>query len=242
MKTTRAKRKPTPAQRAARERFAEMARSGAFKKAGGRKANPVGNLANLKKRYQTLLLTMADLRDDLKGRKKGLPDDEFAQGYSDAELSELIAKYQTKAQDLREAIAMYEGQRKTNPAKKTRKTVSQKISQLTREGYPQRQAVAIALNEERAGKVRRNPAAKKNGPFYFALVPDDGGFAYGMDDRTPVQFIFTNRDRTRGIYRSFALPFSVTGNPAFQAWAASLPGNAVFASLKELRETLRAYT
>jgi len=71
------KRKPTPAQLAARERFAEMARSGAFK----RKA-------------------------------------------------------------------------KRNPAKKT---VSQKISQLTREGYPQKQAVAIALNEQRAGKVKRNP-------------------------------------------------------------------------------------
>lgn len=46
MKTT-TKRKPTPAQMAARERFAEMARSGAFKKAGAkkrmttRKANPV---------------------------------------------------------------------------------------------------------------------------------------------------------------------------------------------------------
>jgi hypothetical protein len=41
MKTT-TKRKPTPAQLAARERFAEMARSGAFKKAGAsrRKANP----------------------------------------------------------------------------------------------------------------------------------------------------------------------------------------------------------
>ena len=73
------KRKPTPAQIAARERFAEMARSGAFK----RKA-------------------------------------------------------------------------KRNPAKKT---VSQKISQLTREGYPQKQAVAIALSEERAGKVKRNPRA-----------------------------------------------------------------------------------
>ncbi len=40
VKTTRAKRTPTPAQLAARERFAEAARSGAFKKAGGRKANP----------------------------------------------------------------------------------------------------------------------------------------------------------------------------------------------------------
>jgi hypothetical protein len=117
-KNPAAKRTPTPAQLAARERFAEAARSGAFKKAGAsrRKANPVGNLANLKKRYQTLLLTMADLRDDMKRRKKGLPDDEFMQGYSDAEVSALLTKYQTKAQDLREAIAMYEGQRKANPA------------------------------------------------------------------------------------------------------------------------------
>lgn len=72
------RKKPTPAQLAARERFAEMARSGAFK-------------------------------------------------------------------------------RGKNPAKKT---VSQKISQLTREGYPQRQAVAIALSEERKGKVKRNPAPR----------------------------------------------------------------------------------
>ena len=44
--------------------------------------------------------------------------------------------------------------RRTNPAKKT---VSQKISQLVHEGYPQRQAVAVALSEQRAGKVKRNP-------------------------------------------------------------------------------------
>ena len=37
---TSAKRTPTPAQLAARERFAEMARAGSFKKAGGRKSNP----------------------------------------------------------------------------------------------------------------------------------------------------------------------------------------------------------
>lgn len=89
MKTT-TKRKPTPAQLAARERFAEMARSGAFKKAG--------------------------------------------------------AKKRTAA--------------KTNPAKR-KPTVSRKISQLVREGYPQKQAVAVALSEERAGKVRRNPTAAK---------------------------------------------------------------------------------
>jgi hypothetical protein len=47
--------------------------------------------------------------------------------------------------------------RAKNPVKKT---VSQKISQLVHEGYPQKQAVAVALNEQRAGKVKRNPAAK----------------------------------------------------------------------------------
>jgi len=46
---------------------------------------------------------------------------------------------------------------KRNPAKKT---VSQKISQLMREGYPQKQAVAIALSEKREGKVKANPAKK----------------------------------------------------------------------------------
>lgn len=43
---------------------------------------------------------------------------------------------------------------KSNPGKKT---VSQKISQLVHEGYPQKQAVAIALSEQRAGKVKKNP-------------------------------------------------------------------------------------
>jgi hypothetical protein len=45
----------------------------------------------------------------------------------------------------------------TNPAKKT---VSKKISQLVHEGYPQRQAVAVALSEQRSGKVKRNPSKR----------------------------------------------------------------------------------
>lgn len=284
MKTTRAKRKPTPAQLAARERFAEMARSGAFAKGRKRKANPTDSdkvskgIAYAQKRYKETgkhyfvtneghsALDVPDNRKayegmgleivyttKAKGRKKnpapagntwlvhlvGKPQSWYATKGSKSAAVRLANMLNRQEGRIKYEVSEADWSRKTNPAKKT---VSQKISQLTREGYPNRQAVAIALNEERAGKVRRNPAAKKNGPFYFALVPDDGGFAYGMDERTPVQFIFTNRDRTRGIYRSFALPFSVTGNPAFQAWAASLPGNAVFASLKELRETLRAYT
>jgi hypothetical protein len=51
------------------------------------------------------------------------------------------------------------GKRKANPKKKT---VSEKISQLVHEGYPQKQAVAVALSEERAGKVKRNPGLYDN--------------------------------------------------------------------------------
>ena len=43
-----------------------------------------------------------------------------------------------------------------NPAK----TVSQEISQQMRKGKPQKQAVAIALEMERAGKVKRNTATR----------------------------------------------------------------------------------
>lgn len=86
-----ATRTPTPAQLAARERFAEMARSGAL------------------------------------NRKR-------------------------KAAAKKKAAAIPLA---SNPRKKT---VSQKISQLVHEGYPQKQAVAVALNEQRAGKVKRNPS------------------------------------------------------------------------------------
>jgi hypothetical protein len=149
MKTT-TKRKPTPAQLAARERFAEMARSGAFKKAGARKrtttrkANPIGDLPKLKKRYQTVLLTMADLRDDQKRRKQGLPDE--MPGYTDAEIANLIARYQAKAQDLREAIAMYEGT-KTNPAKPaaTRRGNPVKYRDIAKDVAPGRVQYAVHM-------------------------------------------------------------------------------------------------
>ena len=158
--------------------------------------NPIGrqqtyelaeeNLANLKKRYQAVLLTMADLRDSLKRRKKGLPDDDM-RGYTDAEISKLIQNFQTKAEDLRGAIAEYEsGNWYKNPARKP--TVSRKISQLTREGYPQRQAVAIALSEQRAGKVRANPAAPARQKMLNISWLTAGGARETMS--VPVEFVF----------------------------------------------------
>jgi hypothetical protein len=57
-----------------------------------------------------------------------------------------------------------------NPRKKT---VSQKISQLRHEGYPQKQAVAVALNEQRAGKVKRNPAKATTVEAYAVICKDE---------------------------------------------------------------------
>lgn len=54
------------------------------------------------------------------------------------------------------------GYLQSNPSKR-KKTVSQKISQLTHEGYPQKQAVAVALSEMRKGKVTKNPTSKARG-------------------------------------------------------------------------------
>ena len=60
---------------------------------------------------------------------------------------------------------------KKNPAKKT---VSQKISQLRHEGYPQRHAVAVALSEQRAGKVKRNPRSTKPKKYYQVSIMQEG--------------------------------------------------------------------
>lgn len=83
--------------------------------------------------------------------------------------------------------------KKRKPAKKT---VSQKISQLVHEGYPQKQAIAIALSEQRGGKVKMNPineaqeftvirwdraknTASGNPVYSFVLKDEEGQLHYG---------------------------------------------------------------
>ena len=126
------KRKPTPAQIAARERFAEMARSGAFKKKAAKRKTTDKNKA-----ISEMILERVERGESVKSAY-------------DAVLGK--GAYERLAGDLYDEIR----KTKSNPRKKT---VSEKISQLSREGYPQKQAVAIALSEERAGKVKRNPRA-----------------------------------------------------------------------------------
>jgi hypothetical protein len=158
--------KTSPAQLAARKRFAEMARSGAFKKATKRKANPLIISAEADKslgyygsrgHIRKLLEDYADSGRVVSVRKKRGSN---AIGVAFSGGKEVtLEKAKIYLEDM-----VNEGILKPSPVKPFRmnnpdkKTVSQKISQLRHEGYPQRQAVAVALSEQRAGKVKRNPS------------------------------------------------------------------------------------
>jgi hypothetical protein len=115
MKTT-TKRKPTPAQLAARERFAEMARSGAFKKAGAsrRKKNPLGETGG---RYE-IRWPSGDVKasyDSLGDAKDFLDDIDRPVGAFvgvDTKTGKVFYSFAYETKMMREG-------RKTNPAKPT---------------------------------------------------------------------------------------------------------------------------
>jgi hypothetical protein len=161
-------KKPTPAQLAARAKFAEMARSGAFKRKAKRKANPaaIHEFARIGKPFfydgRTWKVTAYD------------------------HIGETIEAATTdrKSPFRRERINVSELMTGRRPIKRnpTKKTVSEKISQLVREGYPQKQAVAVALSEERAGKVKRNPSAFK----WKRITDEDGTVQTAMVDGAEV--------------------------------------------------------
>lgn len=148
-----AKKKASPAQLAARKKFAEMARSGAFKKAkraADRDKNPA----------------------------------------------------------------------KTAKRKPAKKTVSQKISQLVHEGYPQKQAVAVALSEKRAGKVKSNPMGEKFvvGKYYETRSIGDQNIKIGAT-------VLSRTDKTvkvkgtDGLMKSsYRLSMDHNGNECFYPW------------------------
>ena len=115
---------------------------------------------------------------------------------------------------------------------------------------------SFAAETKMLGKVKRNPADRERKPrvvlitnpksrdamkYAYALVLDDGGFTYGMDARTPVTFEFSQRDRKRGVYTSYALPSAAVLNPDFQAMVKSLPGQQFIGTLTELRSLVKKF-
>jgi len=174
---------PSPAQLAARARFAEMARSGslnrkrqiAAKKNASvkRKANPTIDVKWEHYLYgppKGIIGTVDGAQVLIFPIKKSETDDYDMPEWARAVVEIFPSKTHEEAHypagsvqngkdNAHRFVADAKIDRKSNPAKKT---VSQKISQLVHEGYPQKQAVAVALNEQRAGKVKRNPARAKS--------------------------------------------------------------------------------
>jgi hypothetical protein len=144
-----ATKKASPAQLAARKKFAEMARSGAFKKAKrttSRNKNPINKFIVFTElspgKYKQMLVTENKQR-----------------AISVANVNQMENKHSVVEDEVGHLIydaATKKGYLQSNPSKR-KKTVSQKISQLVHEGYPQKQAIAVALSEQRAGKVKMNP-------------------------------------------------------------------------------------
>jgi len=269
-------KKPTPAQLAARAKFAEMARSGAFK----RKKNPTakaatyyvhanlgyGNSAHFKVMATPGVNSVRSAANQVAAHL-GYPvfvssrnERPTAEGLPVVRY-EFIDNDQTKAVDLFVYPAKREGLKyvtlKSNPAKR-KKTVSEKISQLVREGYPQKQAVAVALSEQRAGKVKANPRASnpatgrkgsgtKLNPMstsrvkYVCIGPlEYSGSKYGIDERTPVPFKFTKTEPAAHlVYACYQLPDRLVKSDDFQNFA--YHNKVIYMSLAELKMLLKGY-
>ena len=145
---------PSAAQLAARKKFAEMARNGSLNRkrqiaAKKRAVNPIEENDVDKLRNEFEIYFAGEQKIAKRNGYRINKADEWIRFVDAARLKE-----QKKV--------------KRNPAKKT---VSQKISQLVHEGYPQRQAVAVALNEQRKGKVKRNPAGMVKGYAVVCMHP-----------------------------------------------------------------------
>ena len=194
-----ATRTPSPAQLAARARFAEMARNGslnrkrqiAAKKSAGvkRKTNPTSDVKWDNYLYgppKGIIGTVDGAQVLIFPIKKSETDEYDMPEWARAVVEILPSKTHEEAHfpagsvqngkdNAHRFVANAKIGRKSNPAKKT---VSQKVSQLVHEGYPQRQAVAVALNEQRAGKVKSNPGKSKYADFKYCVEAHRYGAEY----------------------------------------------------------------
>jgi hypothetical protein len=105
---------------------------------------------------------------------------------------------------------------KQNPAA----TVSQEISAQIRKGKPQRQAVAIALDMERKGKLKKNPDGKKFtvGKYYEtrSIIDSDTRIGALILDRTDKSVTVRGTDNL--MKQKYRLTTDYQGNEMFFPW------------------------
>jgi hypothetical protein len=143
-----ATKKPTPAQLAARQKFADMVRA--------RAAAAKGKKMPRKNPMESALLHLSGTKYG-QVKQHGHIFTAYVLQKVNTGIGEEMDLLDSKSFKTKSGAANWLAKnygRKTNPRKKT---VSQKISQLEHEGYPHKQSIAIALSEQRKGKVTRNP-------------------------------------------------------------------------------------
>jgi len=146
------KRKPSPAQLAARQKFADMVRARAAAAKGKKMPRKT-----IKKNPTIQYIVYSELSPQK--YKQMLVTENKQRAIQTADINQM-ENYHSVVEDQVGHLIYDAATRKkymTNPRKKT---VSQKISQLEHEGYPHKQSIAIALSEQRRGKVKRNPSGE----------------------------------------------------------------------------------
>jgi len=160
------KRKPSAAQLAARQKFADMVRARAAAAKGKKmpRKNPTDFFIekfHLGGKMYAQIIEKSDHTYDMyiyQMQSTGIKGEGSYEQFFDSK------NYKTKNGAMR-GLEKWAKQHQysvtpqlhSNPHKKT---VSQKISQLEHEGYPHKQSIAIALSEQRRGKVKRNPSGE----------------------------------------------------------------------------------
>lgn len=243
-----ATKKASPAQLAARKKFAEMARSGAFKKAkraDDRDKNPMNMYTVLYRGTSNiagqLMASSPKQAKEKIAEKLGLATTAYLMATKSSQVKINPAKkgLYSNIDAKRKRIAAGSGEKmrkpgtpgaptdksfrdaaktaKRNPAKKT---VSQKISQLMHEGYPQKQAVAVALSEQRANKVKSNPMGEKFvvGKYYETRSIGDQNIKIGATILSRTDKTVKVKGTDNLMKSSYRLSMDYDGNEIFYPW------------------------
>lgn len=249
------KRKPTPAQIAARERFAEMARSGAFKKKAAKrnpakiKRNPISDIANII--YNQLGANRFAMMTGAKnfvagdnflmfsiGKNQSVynkvritltPDDlydlEFFKMNRLGDISKTQKFEGVYAEQLRDLFTQVTG-------------LYTSMGTMGRRSNPRASNPIILVSDKAiATKRKRNPINALSIK-YACIMPEPGGMAYGIDERTPVTIRFSASELKRA-YKCYLIPANVRESAGYKRLIAKQ--KEVYMSLAELKQLFRSF-
>lgn len=247
-----AKKKASPAQLAARKKFAEMARSGAFKKA---KRNPAkkGLYANIDAKRKRIAAGS--------GEKMRKPGSAGAPTNANFKAAAKTAKSNPMEGALLHLYGNKYGQVKQYGNGLYTATILQKVNTgigeemdyydskefKTKAGAARWLANSVKkttgtnpTKRSSRSAVVPNPAAKKPAKLsYVCIAPIEySGSKYGIDERTPVTLKFSTREMKLA-YKCYKLPAVIVQSKKFQEFAND--NTVIYMSIAELKTMLRKF-